>query len=151
MLREIIIIVWVGVAVAALIKFGYYYGKIDAEQMIAQQEIALRDKFNEDLKEAIKAKDEAINNLKTELTAQVATNNELKLTSDKLRDNLNRANEKLSRSNNSCVSEREALRRCQGLLIRGTDLLGRGTKLLSDTAINNDTLLNIVERTKNEQ
>lgn len=133
-----------GLVAVALFSTGYRTGAIIQENEQAANEAYLRQVYEKKQDDIIEAKDAAIDLLKKELSAQVASNASLRVNTDRLQRNLQAANAKLSTAKDSCIPERQLLGECNRLLITGTGLLERGVSLLRETAANNDALIKLM-------
>lgn len=138
-----------GLAAIALFSTGYRTGAIIQENEQAANEAYLRQVYEKKQDDIIEAKDAAINLLKDELNAQIASNASLRTTADRLQRNLQTANAAMSTAKNSCITERQLLGECNRLLITGTGLLERGVSLLRETAANNDALVKLMNKETN--
>lgn len=138
-----------GLAAIALFSTGYRTGAIIQENEQAANEAYLRQVYEKKQDDIIESKDAAINLLKDELNAQIASNASLRTTADRLQRNLQTANAKLSTAKDSCITERQLLGECNRLLITGTGLLERGVSLLRETAANNDALVKLMNKETN--
>lgn len=128
----------------AIFSTGYQTGATIQDNKWAYSEASLRLMYEKKQDDIIQIKDEAINLLKEQLDEQAIAYSNLKSSADRLQLNLNASNRRLaSVSNNTCITERKLLGECQRLLVRGSELLERGTGLLRETATNNDALVRL--------
>lgn len=129
--------------IVAVFFTGYRTGTSIQESEQAANEAYLREVYENKQSDIIRASNDTINLLKAELSAKTDANNSMQSTIDRLQFNLKQSTDRLTKATNSCDTERALLRKCQGLLGEGTQLLKEGTDLLRATAINNDALVTL--------
>lgn len=124
---------------------GLRWGQTIVQKAYEQDKAMITAQYEQALADQAEKSNETINLLKEELSEHAKLYYELQSTTDRLRNNLTWANNRLDEANDSCRAERASLGKCQELLIEGTELLGKGAYLLRKTATNNDALIKTIE------
>lgn len=142
---KLYLIISLAVGLAIGFALGYFPIKSDfSDYKLAQEKelAAANERFRQLEQKLSVQKDETINFIFKELEQTSSLQHNIRDTVNELHYYINSSNTRYTSSNNTCKSEREAIRECNRLLGEGADLLEEGSRLLKENALRHDSLIN---------
>lgn len=125
--------------------FGYSVSSIRWENKLLERETEIKNEYIEKQNKIVAEKDATINLLLEEGEIYFKRTSTMQSTIDRLQHNLKESSKRLSSTESSCHIDTTALRRCEELVSRGSELLGRCSSLLTENAIKHDALVKTIE------
>lgn len=130
--------------------FGYSVSSLRWENKLLERETEIKNEYIERQNKLVAEKDATINLLLEEGAIYVKRSSDMQFTINRLQYNLKESSERLSQVGSACNIDTTSLRKCEELVSRGSELLGRCSSLLTEQAIKHDALVKTVEDYKNQ-